>query len=402
MRTLASNVELIAISFKSVNGENKKDLKLLKQQEEQQQHLYEIEKVRASLEFGKGNAIFGTDEWGKAANAISVYRQGVDNLNESLKKLDDVDVVTGSEKKGWWLWKKRKDVWTDLLKAYPDLIDANGKFDISLAETILSTRTLTDEGKQFLQQAINNAGLVEEAFTQMKDYLTGIFGDLGQSLLSSFIEAFKGTKNAMADFADNASDMLSKLVQDFIYSMRLAPIIEKATKEAENMMLDTGLTDDEKNQQLIDITGNLIEEILKQQDNGFSDLDRWGKVIADATGGKNPFLNDTTQDSTKGYSVSMDQDTGGAILGRVTGLHETGLRIESMMSAVNVDTAKCLTQSISIGYELQKQTGLLNEISQMQIKSFNLNKEMNENLSVLDSMKDSLDAIKKNTKGLAP
>ena len=73
-----------------------------------------------------------------------------------------------------------------------------------------------------------------------------------------------------------------------------------------------------------------------------------------------------------------------------------------MMSAVNVDTANGLTQSISIGYELQKQTGLLNEISQMQIKSFNLNKEMNENLSVLDSMKDSLDAIKKNTKGLAP
>lgn len=49
----------------------------------------------------------------------------------------------------------------------------------------------------------------------------------------------------------------------------------------------------------------------------------------------------------------MDQDTGGAILGRITGVYESILAIKSMMSGINFDYTKYLTQSIIIGDELK-------------------------------------------------
>ncbi len=382
-----------------VNKEHREALRLLRLQAEEQKHLYKIEKLREALASESTNTIYGSDEWGKAANATKVYHDAVKELDESLRKLEDVDVVTGSRKSGWGFWKKRKDVWSDLLTTFPELIDANGKFDKTLAETILSTRKLSDEGKMAIQQAIENAEVVEEAFSELKDYLSGLFSDLGQNMMSAFTDAFKGSKSAISDFVDSASGMLGKLVEDFIYSMRLAPIIEKASKEAENMMLNNKLTEEQKNQKLIDITGNLIDDILRQQNYVFADLEKWGKVIKEETG-KNPFVNDTTQDSTKGHSVSMDQDTGGAILGRVTGLHETNLRMESLLSDIKSDVTSSFTQIAGVGEELRKHTGIFDEMKQVQRKTFFRIDKITEGMSALNDMNAKLINIEKNTKGL--
>lgn len=382
-----------------VNKEHREALRLLRLQAEEQKHLYKTDQLRERLASKSSSAVYGNNEWGKASDATKVYHDAVKELEQSLKKLEDVDVVTGSRKSGWGFWKKRKDVWGDLLSAYPKLIDGNGKFDKSLASTILSTQKLTDEGKMAIQQAIENAELVEDAFTQLKDYLSGTFGELGQNMLSAFADAFKGSKSALSDFVKSASGMLGKLVEDFIYNMRLAPIIEKASKEAENVMLNNKLTDEQKNQELVNITGNLIDNLLLQQNNVFSDLEKWGQSIKDKTG-KNPFENETTQDSSKGYSASMDQDTGGAILGRVTGLHETGLRMEAFLKNISLDTSNYLSQSVSIANELKKQTDILNDSFQIHKKSYFKIESISEDMEVLGDVKDRLTQIEKNTKGL--
>jgi tape measure domain-containing protein len=391
---VVSGVAKIFEHSKQVNKEHREALRLLEMQVEEQKHLYNLEKQRASLAFEKGTAIYGSDKWGKASNAAKVYNDTVKQLDKSLKALKDVDVVTGSKTSGWWFWKKQKDVWSDLLSAYPDLIDANGKFNKSLAETILAERTLTDDGRRAIQQAIDNTDLLEEAFAEMKNYLSGIFGDIGNSMMDAFVDAFKGVKNALSDFADSAGDILGKLVKDFIYSIRLAPIIEKASEDAEAVMKDKNLTEEQKNQKLTEITGNLVDDLLNQGDNVFSDLEYWGKVIEEKTG-KNPYASSgVNQTASFGSSQGMDQDTGNRLIGIFTALQMSGIKIEGLLSAITVSGNNIFNMNVSINDELQKQTGLLNELKKIQLNSFY---EIEGTKSALANISGVLERIDKNT-----
>ena len=161
------------------------------------------------------------------------------------------------------------------------------------------------------------------------------------------------------------------------------------------------LSDEEKNKKLVEVTGSLIKNAMSAQGAINEDLKYWGEEIKKQIG-VNPFEGNESgsQDSSKGYSTSMDQDTGGAILGRVTGIHEALLHIVSIVSAASVDTSTISAHSVSIGNEQQKQTGILYEMQQLQLKSFRKLDGIHEKMEVLDDMKSSLDVISKNTKGL--
>lgn len=98
--------------------------------------------------------------------------------------------------------------------------------------------------------------------------------------------------------------------------------------------------------------------------------------------------------------MSTDQDTIGAILGHVTGVHETGLRMETLLSTISLDTSKYLTQSTSMANELKKQTDNLNDSFQIHKKSYFKIEVISEEVEILGDVKDRLIQIEKNTKGL--
>lgn len=271
---VASTVELIAIGFKSVNGEHKKALKLLEAQRKQLEHTYAISKARKSLEYEQGNTVFGNDSWGKATNAAKVYSEQYKVMEESLQKLNDASVVTGSKKSGWGPFRKRKDVWQNLLQAYPELIDSAGKFNKELAESILNNRKLDEEGKTNLQHAIENAQLLEDAYAKMKDYLSNIFGKLGEDMTDAFVDSFKNGTDAVEAFYKSASGMLERLAKDMIYSVTLAPIIEEAQKKMKDVMKDTNLNDEERFYKYTDIVGGLINDALDKQNDVYALIER--------------------------------------------------------------------------------------------------------------------------------
>ena len=138
--------------------------------------------LRKSL--ADNNNIFGSDQCGRSRDAADAYAKTVEELEKSIKGLQGVEVVTGSYiSKSFWR-SKQKDQWGDLLTAYLELIKKNGEFNRELAETILKNQTLREEGEQALQEAVDNASLVEDAFTVMKDNLTSIFGDFGNVIMT--------------------------------------------------------------------------------------------------------------------------------------------------------------------------------------------------------------------------
>lgn len=87
--------------------------------------------------------------------------------------------------------EKQHDVYSSVLDVYPDLIDANGEFNKELAETVVNTREMSEEDKAALQNMIDIAGQAEEAFEALNDYMTDIFGDLGNTMSDALVDSFK-------------------------------------------------------------------------------------------------------------------------------------------------------------------------------------------------------------------
>lgn len=263
-----------------------------------QQREYNLLLMQQNLLYERGTTIFGSDGYGKAVNAIEVYKQALADLSEAMagndaqKKsqrgrnhvlamfgikdaqsalkqiyagLADIEIVTGHKKTGLFGWGKGKDTYSSVLNVYPDLIKANGDFNKELAQTIIQTRKMSDADKESLQNMINLYEQYEEAMQQVRDYLTSIFGELGNTMSDALVDAFKNGSDAAKAFTDSVSDMLENLAKQMIYSVTLAPIMEKAQEQMLEVMKNGNLTDAQKFEQYAAILSNLTNDALAQQ-----------------------------------------------------------------------------------------------------------------------------------------
>lgn len=341
---IASGLGKIFGNSKKVNEEHEKAIKLLEQNRKQQEHLYKLEQLRADLAFKKGTTVFGTDSWGKAKNAAGTYQDAINNLNESLKgdgkvkpkglsglfglfggiqqsdyaALENIDIVNGSKKSGWGPWKKRKDVYEGILSVYPDLISSEGKFNATLAQTIVNTRQMSDANKASLQQMIDNANEVEKIYGEMKNYLTGIFGSLGDQITDTFVDSFRNGTDAMDNFSKSAGAMLENIIKDMVYSIAIAPIIEEASKKMEAVMQDTNLSDEDRMNSYIGIIGTLIGDVAEQQ--SFVDELLGSTQDSAKEYGINIFEADPRQGLTGQGVTAMSQDSANELNGNFTAL----------------------------------------------------------------------------------
>lgn len=281
-----------------------------------QQRAYNLLLMQQNLEYERATTIFGTDSYGKAKNAIKVMKDAVAALNEelegteeqkknqsnspfgfmgalfgikdpkaALKKayagLADIEIKTGHKKTGLFGWGKGKDVYSSILEIYPELIDKNDKFNASLAETIISTRTMSDEDKAALQNMIDLSKQAEEALQAVKDYLTDIFGEFGNTISDVLVDAFKNGTDASEAFFKSVSGMLEKLAKEMIYNVTIAPYIEKAQEQMLDIMQNDSLTDEQKFNNYVSILDGLTSGVLGQQDTYNALLKKYQEMAAE-------------------------------------------------------------------------------------------------------------------------
>lgn len=317
-----------------------------------QQREYNLLLMQQNLEYAKGDTIFGSDSYGKAANAVKVLKEatadlnselagtaaqkneqkrtsfmqkwfGVKDANAALKQayagLADIEIKTGHEKTGLFGWGKGKDIYSSILGVYPELIDANGKFNASLAETIISTKTMSDEDKAAFQNMIDLSKQAEEALQAVKDYLTGIFGELGNTMSDALVDAFKNGTDAAEKFSDAVSDMLEKLAKEMIYSVTIAPLIEQAQEKMLGVMQNENLTDDQKFNNYVSILDGLTSGVLGQQDMYNGLLKKYQQMAADK--GVDIFQPDEEERKASSKSgISASQDSIDESNGRLTAI----------------------------------------------------------------------------------
>lgn len=334
----------------AANARHKAALKEIMNETIAQQREYNLLLMQQNLEYKKATTIFGTDAYGKAANAVKVMKEavadlkdelagtteqkksqskdalfkkffGVSNPQAELKKayagLANIEIKTGHKKTGLFGWGKGKDIYSSILDVYPQLVDANGEFDKSLAVTIINTKTMSDESKAALQNMIDLAQQAEEAYNQLNDYFTDIFGELGSSMSDALVDAFKNGTDAAKAFTDSVSDMLETLAKQMVYSVTLAPLMEKAQKEMMEVMQNTGLSDEQKFNKWTGILNNLVDDAVNQQGLANRLLEEYQQAAKDK--GFDIFGADSSsQSSTKKGFATASQDSIDELNGRFT------------------------------------------------------------------------------------
>lgn len=324
-----------------------------------QQREYNLLLMQQNLEYKKAATILGEDTYGKAKNAVKVMKDAYKDLQDELAGtaeqqgnerrkanssrmfarmfglgfdeakaklrqayagLADIEVKTGHKKTGLFGWGKGKDIYSSILDVYPDLIDANGKFNSSLAETIINTRVMSDEDKAALQNMIDLAEQAEAAYEELNSYMTDIFGELGSSMTDALVSAFANGTDAAEAFYGSVSDMLENLAKQMIYSVTLAPLIEEASKKMMNIMQDDSLSDEEKFTAYTNVLDDLIDGAVKEQDNANKLL----KDFQDRAKDKGFDIFKPDEDSKSGLSAgiqsSITEDTGSLVASYCNGI----------------------------------------------------------------------------------
>ena len=228
--------------------------------------------------------------------------------------------------------------------------------------------------------------LLSELALQMDGFATGTSFD---GFLDDAMSAITDMKSGVSDLAD----FTEKSLKDAILSSFKYKVLADALQPMYDRLSDIFLAD-ELNEGAVNIWADDLEKLLVKYGDRLGDIfESLGLDFSDSSS--------TSQSSSKGYSVNTDQDTGGAILGRVTGLHETGLMMKEILSGISMNTTNIFSQNASMNNELKKQTGILDESRQIHIKSYFEIEDMNKTLkSFVSDASDKLNNIDKNTKRL--
>lgn len=340
--------------------EHAEALKKIRQETIAQQRSYNLALHAQNLEFERANTIFGNLDYKKAINSVSAmknaysdYASAIEGTIEQQRKfsrlqvpkdplglmrfaqdlevnkklkgfgndlkkayagLADIGIKTGHRKGG--IFRKGRDIYGSLLDAYPELIDASGKFNKTLAESIINTREFQDGGKETLQYIVDLYNKVEEASKQVKEYLTGIFGDLGNSMSDALVNAFKNGTSAAEDFNKSVQKMLESFGKQMIFSTMFSGIIEQANTRMQDVMKDLTLNEESKFKEYVNILDTMTTGILSQQGNYNNLMQRYQEMAAKK--GFNLFSDEANRTGANKGIATASQDSVNELNGRMT------------------------------------------------------------------------------------
>lgn len=375
-----------------------------------QQREYNLLLMEQNLELEKAQTIFGTDTYGKAANAVRVMKdayaglkaeiagtaeqqkkfgytetgsafwnkivnKGYSELKDAYSGLADIEIKTGHKKTGLFGWGKGKDTYSSILDVYPELIDSAGNFNRELAESIMNSREFAKNDKEAMQYIIDLYDQAEEAWESVKDYFEGVFGDLGQTLTDALVDAFKNGTDAGKAFADSLTGMLEKLAEQMIYTVTIAPLLEKAQEEMLDVMKREDLTDEEKFGNYVRILDNMTDNALSQQGTFNALLEKY-RQMAKEKGLDLWQGNSTTQTGKSGAYTTASQES----ITKLEGLYTAMLVHETNIDTNVENVAGCMQTALGHLKRIDTNTGECSETLKLMRKDM---RDMKDDLTTL-------------------
>lgn len=269
---------------------------------------YELELTRLNAEISTDeNSIFGDDLWGNAIKNVLLANEVFMKYNDTLKEISDRKKYTGlmgiiTENKGlknsydsladslanmqiqirhstWF----RSAKYSSLKDAVPELFNKDGSVNMDVLKKFLGTDTfkkLSEENQKYLQEMSDYWETYQEAVDQVKDYLTNIFGELGNTMTDALVDAFENGTDAAQAFTDSVVDMLETLAKQMIYSITLTPVIENAQKKMLDVTKNEQLSEEQKFNNYISILDELTDGVLSEQERYNKFLEKYQEMAA--------------------------------------------------------------------------------------------------------------------------
>lgn len=272
----------------------------------------ELKKVKenARIDSGEYDTIFGTDEWANARNNIDAARDALmryqstlndiknrkvyQDVSDKVADIFDIDLDKTFDsleeslanmqvqiRHSTWF---RSAKYASLKDAAPELFNEDSSVNMdALAEFVNSDmfKKLSEENQRYLQQMLDNWSTYEEALDSVKNYLTGIFGDLGNTMMDALVDAFENGTDAAKKFTDSVSDMLEKLATNMIYSLTLGDVFEKAQNKAEEIMNKDYSREEDKFKDMTELMGWITDNAIKAQGDVNKYLEAWKQIAKD-------------------------------------------------------------------------------------------------------------------------
>lgn len=341
-------VKLIGSIF-SAKARHRAALNAIMQEQIAQQQAYNLLLMQEALLHERGTTAFGNDRYGKATNAIGVMKQVTEEFAKAWKKANSIQIVTGHKRTGLFGWGKGRDTYSSILSQYPKLIDQNGKFNVSLAESILKTRKMSDASKAALQNLIDLYKQQQEAWKEIRGYLSDIFGELGGTITNALVDAFKSGTDAGKAMVESVGKMLEKLGTDMIYSAVLQKYFIKAQKEMDQYATDEHLSEEERFAAYARILDELTAGVSADSGKAASLLEQFKRMAAER--GINIF-GGAEQQGRAGSIETMTQAQGTKLEGLMTSaqIHLASLDIKFE------DVAKQMTLATTHLAKIEKNT----------------------------------------------
>lgn len=328
------------------------------------QREYNLLLLQQNLLMKEATTIFGEKEIIKAANAVAVYRDAIEQYKETLAgvapklkisvdmkgnleayrkqkeayerglgALNDVTVKTGHKKTGLFGWGKGKDIYSGVLDVYPDLIDAENKLNLESAKAIISTQTMSDESKALLQNLIDLQEQADEAQESLRDYLQDTFGGLGDGILDSITEAIRMGNDAWESFGDKGAEVLENLGRQIMYSLFFADKFAQLQKDLEKIY-GSGKSEEEIAKDAMKLVGDFYDNIGKDMDDAEEFAKKWQEEA-----GKRGFElwkpeEGASQSGQSGAFTSMSQEQGTKLEGLFTAVQIHVSKIDDTVEAI--------------------------------------------------------------------
>lgn len=321
------------------------------------QRQYNLALLEQNLLLEEATNIFGERQIMKAANAVNVYRDALARFNAEMKGnapkmnsfegwtndfygsyaekmaqyeagiygLASAQIVTGHKKTGLFGWGKGKDVYSSILAAYPELIDANGELDTAMLQTILDTRKMSDETRKYLENLIELKDAMDEAEQALEDYLSNTFGSLGGRVIECVKDMAKGVTSVYADMRDDIAAILEDLGEQVVYSLFFADKFDKLQEDLK-AIYGSGKDEEDIASDAMDLLAGFYSGLGSNMDAAQGWMEEFQKRAEEA--GFDLWKPDSaTQSGKAGTLTTITQDQGTKLEGLMTSMqmHEASM-----------------------------------------------------------------------------
>lgn len=282
-----------------------------------------------------------TDGFNALSDATLKYDEAIAKLSDGLAKtgqrnaIDWTNVgkgVMGAGIVGGLIGlfggKKKEDVFGGILEVYHELVNQNGELNKSLAQTLISTNQLDENTKQLVQNALDWQTAIETANEQISNIVNDLAGDLGSSLQTALVNAWKSGEDASTAMFDIASQSLENFVTNMIYSTVFSGVFDKFKESLKQSLSLQG------DQNVVDDYRAFIDNYLSQQDafkNSMNDI----KKLSEQYGFKFSEIDANGGLTAKKGIAQASQDSVDELNGRFTAVQGHTFSIAESMKIAN-------------------------------------------------------------------